>query len=105
MVRTLEASGFHWLGLNAKGHHIAVVGGQRVGFIAMCAGHGQCIQSSAAPFAPIKYTSKVATFMVNNVKDVSDFSAVSLLFNCNDVLLYLLYIPRNPIAMLFLYFL
>ncbi|XP_064403038.1 uncharacterized protein LOC135348681 isoform X2 [Halichondria panicea] len=68
MVHTMEASGIHWLGLNAKCHHIAVVGGQRVGFIAMCAGHGQCLQSSQTPFAPVKYTSKVATSVVNNIK-------------------------------------
>lgn len=73
MVHTLEASGFRWLGLNAKGHHIAVVGNQRVGFIAMCAGHGQCVQASATPFAPIKYTSKLATSMVNSIRDVSIF--------------------------------
>lgn len=69
MVTTLEAAGFHWLGLNVKCHHTAVVGGQRVGFIAMCAGHGQCTQLSGVPFAPVKYSSKVITSMVNNVKE------------------------------------
>ena len=70
MVNTLEAAEFHWLGLNAKSHHIGVIGGQRVGFLAMCAGYGQCTQSSGVPFAPVKYSSKAITAMVNNIREV-----------------------------------
>ncbi len=86
MVHTMEASGIHWLGLNAKCHHIAVVGGQRVGFIAMCAGHGQCLQSSQTPFAPVKYTSKVATSVVNNIKGVNN---IDCMHGC---------VERNPLS-------
>lgn len=69
-VHALEAANIQWLGLNAKKHHIAIVGGQRVGFLAMCAGYGQCVDSSNIPFAPVKYSHKSITSAVSDLKEV-----------------------------------
>lgn len=69
-VSALEAAHIQWLGLNAKKHHIAVIGGQRVGFLALCAGYGQCTDSPNVPFSPVKFSPKLLTSAVNDLKKV-----------------------------------
>ena len=69
-LHALEAADIRWLGLNAKKHEIIVMRGQKVGFLAFCGVHGQCIESSSFPFAPLKYSSLVATNAVDELKEV-----------------------------------
>lgn len=69
-TRALEAADIKWLGLNAKQHQIVVVQGQRIGFLAFCGVHGQCIHSSNMPFAPLKYSARGATNAVNQLREV-----------------------------------
>jgi len=87
LVQTLEAADINWLGLNVKGHHIAVIEGKRVGFIGMCAGHGQCTQLSSSPFAPVKYTPKSATSIVSSVREVSIIGLQALRKGCLFIVL------------------
>ena len=70
-ARALEAAELTWFGLNAKKHHIMTVNGQRVGFVAFCAVHGLCVESAQLPFGPVKYNSKLATLIINELKVVS----------------------------------
>ena len=70
-TRTLETAQLKWFGLNAKKHHVVTVNQQRIGFLAFCAVHGACIESSQLPFGPVKYTPKVATTIVKELKLVS----------------------------------
>ena len=69
-TRALEAAEIKWLGLNAKKHHIMTVKGQRIGCLAFCAVHGMCTDSSQLPFGPVKYSTKMATTVVNELKAV-----------------------------------
>ena len=70
-TRALEAAGIKWFGLNAKKHLILTVNRQRIGCLAFCAVHGMCTESSRLPFGPVKYSNKVATTIVNELKSVS----------------------------------
>lgn len=70
-ARALEAAELTWFGLNAKKHHVMTVNGQRVGFVAFCAVHGLCVESAQLPFGPVKYHSKLATLIINELKVVS----------------------------------
>ena len=71
-VRALEAAEMKWFGLNAKKHHIIVTANrERIGCLAFCAVHNMCTESSQLPFGPVKYTSKLATTTVNELKSVT----------------------------------
>ena len=70
-TRTLEVAQLKWFGLNAKKHHILTVNQQRIGCLAFCAVHGMCTESSQLPFGPVKYSPKVATTIVKELKFVS----------------------------------
>jgi hypothetical protein len=70
-TRALEAAELKWFGLNAKKHHVMTVNGQRVGFVAFCTVHGMCVESAQLPFGPVKYNSKLATSVINELKVVS----------------------------------
>lgn len=70
-LRALEAANIRWLGLNGKQHEIIVMKGQKIGFLAFCGVHGQCIEPSSMPFAPLKYSPKVASLAVSELKEVS----------------------------------
>lgn len=70
-IRELEATGMNWFGLNAKKHHIFTVNRLRIGCLAFCAVHSMCTESSQLPFGPVKYTSKLATSVVKELRSVS----------------------------------
>ena len=72
IMRTLEAADIRWMGLNAKHHEVMIVRGQKVGFLAFCGVQGMCVESSSIPFAPLKYTTKVATTAVEELKKVHE---------------------------------
>lgn len=69
-TRALEAAEMKWFGLNVKKHHIMTVRGQRVGFLAFCTVHGMCVDSAQLPFGPVKYNSRMATSVINELKVV-----------------------------------
>lgn len=67
----LEEAGIHWVGLSFKKYDVIVLNGVRIGFLAFCAVYKECMESdSAHPFAPIKYTAKVAAKAVKALKAV-----------------------------------
>ena len=71
LVHQLEAAGMRWVGLSGKPHDIVDVNGVRVGLLAFCGVYGQCKDASGgAPFVPVKYTAKVATAAVTELKEV-----------------------------------
>lgn len=70
-TRALEAAELKWFGLNAKKHHVMTVNGQRIGFVAFCTVHGICVESAQLPFGPVKYNSKLATSVINELKVVN----------------------------------
>ena len=70
-TRALEAAELKWFGLNAKKHQILTINRQRIGCLAFCAVHGECTDSSRLPFGPVKYSTKVATATVNELRAVS----------------------------------
>lgn len=72
-TRALEAAELKWFGLNAKKHHVMTVNGQRIGFVAFCTVHGICVESAQLPFGPVKYNSKLATSVINELKVVNLF--------------------------------
>lgn len=71
-VHQLESAGMRWVGLSGKPHDIVSVDGVRVGLLAFCGVYGHCKDTSSggAPFVPLKYTSKVATGAVTELKEV-----------------------------------
>ena len=70
-TRALEAAEVKWFGLNAKKHHVMTIRGQRIGFLAFCTVHGMCVESAQLPFGPVKYNSRMATTIVNELKVVN----------------------------------
>ena len=69
-VHALEAAEMKWFGLNAKKHQIVTVNRHRIGCLAFCAVHNMCTASSQLPFGPVKYSSKLATTVINELKSV-----------------------------------
>ena len=72
-ARALEGAEIDWLGVHAKKHHMITVGGgrrQRVGVLAFCGVHRECVEGTTLPFSPVKYSAKVAKSAVTELKDV-----------------------------------
>lgn len=70
-VQQLEVAGMRWVGLSGKPHEMVNVNGVRVGLLAFCGVYGQCKDTSGgAPFVPIKYSTKVATAAVTELREV-----------------------------------
>ena len=70
-TRALEAAELKWFGLNAKKYHAMTVNGQRIGLVSFCTVHGMCVESAQLPFGPVKYNSKLATSVINELKVVN----------------------------------
>ena len=56
--------------MNAKHHEIVIAQGEKVGFLAFCGVHGECLQSSSIPFAPLKFSTKSAKKAVSELNEV-----------------------------------
>ena len=69
-TQQLEAAGIRWLGVTSKEENIVMLGGLRVGFLAYCAVHGECVDSTGLPFAPVRYSSKLASSAVGKLRAV-----------------------------------
>ena len=67
----LEEAGIHWVGLSLRMYDVMVLKGLRIGFLAFCAVYKECMESSSLPFAPVKYSSKMAAKAIQSLKTVS----------------------------------
>lgn len=75
-TQCLEEVGIHWGGITFKENNILVLNGLRVGFLAFCAVHGECVESAGLPYTPIKYSSKTAAGAVSRLKEVGTVRCV-----------------------------
>lgn len=73
-LQALESVGIRWLGVRVKQQEIVMIQGEKVGFLAFCAVHRHCVESSGLRYTPHKYTAKAATSAVGRLRGVSEWS-------------------------------
>ena len=70
-THALDSIDIRWVGLNAKKHEILTVRNIKVGFLAFCSINTKCIEYGFTPFAPLRYSNKIAQERLEELKKVS----------------------------------